>query len=554
MSGANQVDDSGRVIDLSVAFEAGVRGDLTRLMDFQQAVSHETGTENGPLKQAVQAAAWVLGAWPADAPTIAAWRPGSARAIGVFYARMGLVAACCQHDEAAVGAWREFSRSFLDAADDNAADDVAGLWLALLQGDLADVEQRAAACAEKARLQGRGALVAESAVLRALGAVQGGQPTAADLARRAALMAQAERAPLEQHLAALVLARVRRMQGRPHLALHILSALTPTAPRILHGWLAGELLLSGGTAPARTLLDKGTRSELDPSRRCGVALLDLVSAAHTGDRAAFVMASASLRVSGIRAWQDEAHSAPALLSVLAQPEPGATLDWRLGLTDEVPLGLCGLGASADDESTLVFVIARPGDHGCRVLAAGLALVPDVFVLRAKPGDDAGVRTDAGLATLAIAGPPGLMVDEFFGRVYGFTYQAAIHRGALNTLVLRMRSRIDKIATIHRNDDPAARIALQIHEPVAIPDPRTTTPASDRILQALVRLGATGAQDAATALGVPLRTVQLALQRLVADGTVGVTHEGRRVIYSVEDTIFSVITSGGPRLLSGGDET
>jgi hypothetical protein len=429
--------------------------------------------------------------------------------------------------------------------DDSLADSLAALVLAApLEAPeaRAALEARLVRRGDDARRAGEARAVVEAAALRALLAVDDGRGDGAELARRAALMAQAERTPEAQPLTALVLARLRRQQGRPYLALHILGGIGAAVSPTLRSWWAWERLVAGGDAQSVVGGREATR-ELVPGR-APQALHAVLAAVRAGDASAFRRAGALLRAVALPpAFRREADAALLLLDPAAAPGAGAgkAEDFRAG-GPELPFGLHGLGGDGE-EAALAHVVVWPDRPSVRVLTSALPLVGEVHRLHTVPGDDAGARTDSGLAALALAGPEGLPAEAFFRRVYGFAYQAPLHRGALNTLVLRMRARLaDTGGSIERGE---AQIGLRLVAPLALPDPRVTLPSGDRLLRALVRLGPTGAQDAAAALGISLRSVQLALQRLVADGEVGVIHEGRRVVYRVQDTVFSVVTSATP---------
>ncbi|MEO7669052.1 MAG: hypothetical protein ABIW57_06920, partial [Polyangia bacterium] len=123
----------------------------------------------------------------------------------------------------------------------------AQLWQKLLAGETAGQEIEAKALFDEASRQRAAPQVIESTVLRALLALSAGlTDDAVDMARRASRMAQSESLPQLEYLANVTLARVRRYSGRPHLALHILAALSRVAPSAWQGWIGWEMLLGGG--------------------------------------------------------------------------------------------------------------------------------------------------------------------------------------------------------------------------------------------------------------------------------------------------------------------
>jgi predicted transcriptional regulator len=71
----------------------------------------------------------------------------------------------------------------------------------------------------------------------------------------------------------------------------------------------------------------------------------------------------------------------------------------------------------------------------------------------------------------------------------------------------------------------------------MPDPRCARPLESRVLALVAATPGLTARDVATTIGLPLRTVQLALRTLVDDGACAVDRDGARVAYVVDDTTF-----------------
>jgi hypothetical protein len=430
----------------------------------------------------------------------------------------------------------------------------ARLWSALLGGArpaVADVE----ALGARALAVRDGAVTIEAAVLRALLAGSSEADSGAlDLARRACRMAQAEARPEEEFLAHLALARARRESGRPHLAVHVLSAFARGAPPAWHPWLAWELLLAGGEAQARTLFDQTVRPRLaaalvaSPAARVASAGLDAVSAARGGDRAGFDVAAAILKQRP-PAWPvvaAEAAAMVALIDVNAAAPSSEIAAFRTGDAVAVPLGLHGLGAPHDlpleAEGTVAYVLALPGQPGRRLLRQGTGLLPAVRRLDQAPSDESGgMRTETALATLAISAPEGLAIEGFFAGVYGFAFHPVRHQEVVRLLIHRMRKRLGLDGTVVREGDGQAdRVTLALAAPVLIPDGRCVLPSAERVLRALAALGETGASEAAAALQMPLRTVQRLLRQLVADGSCLAARDGLHINYRIEDTAFTSV--------------
>jgi len=416
------------------------------------------------------------------------------------------------------------------------------LWARVLAGDGASCADEARALQRDAAEARAPAAVIEATALGALAAAADDLDGALEAARRAARMAQSEGLPTSEHLAHLVLARVRRLTARPHLALHILIALARVAPAIWSPWLAWELLLSGGAA-FETPGD-------GPAARAVRALTSLLNAARAGDRPAFDRHAAELLAAteGFRPLRAEADTVLALLDVERPAGSDQAARWCAGLTAETPAGLHALGAAgADDrdgadDAAIACVLARPDHAGRRLLRPGLGLVRGARSLGSEgPAGRGGGRTDTGIAALALAGRDGLPEDEFFRIVYLFAFVRDLHHEVLDTLVRRMRVRLGSGAEIVRREADRA-IALRTDAPLLVSDVRCATPAADRILRALAATGPATAEEAADKLRMPLRTVQRAFQQLVEDGALTPRRAGRSVAYSVHDTTFTEITT------------
>lgn len=413
-------------------------------------------------------------------------------------------------------------------------------WRSLFAGATAGARERVAAVLPATG--GAARLAVELMVIDALAAsAEGDHKAAAVGARKALIRAQAEAAEWPERLAALTLARVRRRAGRPHLAMHVLTALAGVrggAGR-LQGWLEWETLLAGGP---RAFSDG---SAIAPAPSAAAALM---RAAEAGQRDAFEAAWTALAraTAGIA---DAAQEAEALAACL---DPGRScalapvLAWRRGDGGTTPYGLDAVGwlrgSESDTERATAFVIAAPGAAGVRVLWPGVPL-SGAALIDSPVVDGAGPRTDMGLAALALAGPAGLSRPEFFERVYSFGYGER-HRGVLDVLLHRMRERLGSRGRISWNAGDGA-LVLEPDRPLALPDPRCTRSPADRVLWAIARHGASRAQDAAEALRMPLRTVQALLRQLVDEGVCQTSRAGSSVRYEVRETTFTSLVVGVP---------
>ena len=494
-------------------------------------------------------------------------------------------------DGKGLGAWVDLHARLVGAGsgtppatEDSEGEDLAlraaRLWQRLFDGISEGQETAAKALFDEAARRKVATQVVESTVLRALIALSNGSlDDAIELARRASRMAQSEALPLHEYLANVTLARVRRYSGRPHLALHILGALGRAAPATWSGWLDWERQLSGGPAPHAPTDAPGTGDAATPAARAARALAQVLDATRTGDATAFA-AHATALLEAASVWPDAGREATALLAALDPTRtdiPPALEGWYRGDTAAIPCGLHGVGVSpdlgSDSESATAFVIAAPGQPGRRFLRPGLTLMNGARVLNrdtGRPGAG-GVRTETGVAALALAGVGGMTREAFFLVVYGFPFVAQRHQAVLDVLCHRMRALLGSSGEIRRESmeveaasrtgslDGAANgnahgasdgsavagapsLALVLHESVIVPDMRCALPAADRVLRALAALGATSAKSAADSLRMPLRTVQAVLQQLVAEGACSIEREGRRVAYRIEDTTFTEVTT------------
>jgi len=86
-----------------------------------------------------------------------------------------------------------------------------------------------------------------------------------------------------------------------------------------------------------------------------------------------------------------------------------------------------------------------------------------------------------------------------------------------------------------------RVALTPRVPLVVADPRCSRPLDERVLALLASNDGLSAKDAARELGLPLRTIQAALEELVSEGVCRSQRSGRSIEYRVDDTTFEVPT-------------
>jgi hypothetical protein len=415
---------------------------------------------------------------------------------------------------------------------------VAGMaqaWLALLQGRAWTIESSMVALFARAAASRAPCHVIEAMVLRAMVAQSCDRPSdALSLARRAALMARTEALPGALLLANLVLSRMRRHAGKPHLAVGLLEALDRIGAAETRGWIDWEYLLAAGT-PAE--VDR--RPASTPAARAVAAGQQLLLAARAGLRANFErQAGEVLRAtSGFRAMLDEARALVALLDPEHAGE-SSVLEFRQGNTDQPQYGLVGakVVSEGEESGSSILVVARPGQRGVRILRDGLGLFGACRMLSGAEGTRrAHGRTDAALAVLALSGVQPMPEAEFFGKVYGFAYGKARHRGVLDVLLHRMRKRMGSSGSLVRS---GGDLHIELLDSIAVADPRCSPPAAARILSALARQPAATADAIAGRLGITVRAAQIALHDLVADGTCVIRRTGRHIEYQLRDSTVS----------------
>lgn len=408
----------------------------------------------------------------------------------------------------------------------DARDELGSHWMRWISG-VYDVDG-SRRLEREAHSAGLADVVVDAAALRALAlAEQGELEEALEQARRASRMARTEGLPQAEYLANLALARVRRLSGRPYLAMRILTALRRFVSPAWLVWLDWELVLSGGTA------DAGPAAELR----------SLVNAAGHGDRNTVQETFDRLlaRVRGVSFAERDVTRVRAVLDSSFEAD-AETAEWRSGRVEDPPCGSIALASTAAADAPRVQVIVEPGRApGLRSLRVGpgCLLKCDVELVPLQRRES---RTDAVLAALALAGNDGENESSLFEKVWGFSFSAERHQDVLNMAVSRARARVAEVeGKITRS---SGRLVLEVGRTLRLPDPRGGTRADDRLLWYLAREGSTTASSAADALGVPLRTVQASLKALVEDGFCSMDRRGRQAEYRVEDTTFQEPTRSG----------
>lgn len=325
-------------------------------------------------------------------------------------------------------------------------------------------------------------------------------------------MAATEELPECAFLANLVLARVRRLAGRPHLATHILATLRRYAPASWRRWMAWELTLAFGRAGASLVEGEGETAR------------DAIERALRGDS-----------VGAPRLVRDDLRTLRALVdgSVEAGADEDAVRAFREGRAHTVPRGLHGI-AAVEAGGAAAWVIAGRTSPPTRVLSLALPRLLEEGVVILPQSQRHRGRADTLLAACALAGPSGIDEDTLFSASYGFAYDVALHGGPFGVTVHRARLRIAELGSLERGDGIVRLIA---RAPVALPDPRCAVGTEDRALQHVALGGRASARAIAEALDVSLRSAQQALEALVREGLCGRERDGNAVVYRVEDTTF-----------------
>ncbi|MBO6934771.1 MAG: winged helix-turn-helix transcriptional regulator [Deltaproteobacteria bacterium] len=354
----------------------------------------------------------------------------------------------------------------------------------------------------------------EWVALRSLDALaRGDRETALKLARTGCRMADSDEEPQPQYLAYIVLARVRRHVGTPHLAHHILQRLSAVAPPAWRPWLNWELAAVGAPAPGTAIhsaLETLERGELSEAERAFDRLVEETS------------------------WDSERRELDAWRGYhFVTRSDQHTEPYVHGLTFDCPGELTGLLESVRSERAheLGWILARPTARTRRL--SGLAVRATAAHVDAPMVTSKSPRIAAFLSHLALAGPEGAEAKALFRRVYGFRYIALRHRDAYKVLVSRARKTVAARAEIERVD---GRIVLRVLAPLLLPDATTTSSAEDRMLR-LFASGRSAPQQIASRMGISVRTVQRAVKRLTEEGVLSEVRDGRRVSYEVQDTTF-----------------
>lgn len=395
---------------------------------------------------------------------------------------------------------------------------VSKAWSALMGGAPEEAGEIAETLSVRAASEQHSGIVLEAAALKALASSSSGRhEEALGFARRASRMARTESMPQQEYLASIVLARARRLAGKPHLATFILTALGRFASSPWNAWIRWELSLSPGIA----FPDVGETHVLP--------MYQAAAAGHRGD-----YQKASTRAASVATWLPDLATDVQTLGELIDPMAKVSEElqaWTSGETNMSPRGLQGVVSS--DSGAIALVYAHPSKVARRFLICGAPLLPEGTVPFAPAATH--VRTDTALATLLLAGAEGLDGDVLWQLVYGFPYIHDKHRTIRNVLHHRMRKRLGEHAALVQVD---SMWTVLVRVPISIPDPRCLLPREHTLLTLIARSGTLTATHVAERMGIPLRTAQQTLKELANDGACHAERAGREIKYRLEDTTFT----------------
>ncbi len=418
----------------------------------------------------------------------------------------------------------------------------ASLFSRFIAGDLDAVGRGAEALERASAANADAVLVIEAAALRALALIElGDLEQARSVARRASRMARTEAFPEQEHVANLVLARVRRLTGHPHLAARILTSLASVVSPRFRPWTAWELAMAGADTASAVALDELGPS---PARDAARALLAFFDAA---ERGAHDEMDASVEALGMLSRHPCFGSDVAALrdatDLAVSPSHEAVASWCRGATADSPPALHGVltrrGSAPRDEPAIAYVASHAPSGPRRIPRIVWAHAAREGVLALPQGRKKQGRNESVLAALTLAGPEGLAEDALFAEVYGFAFVSEMHRGVLGVCLHRAREYLGAAGAI---DNAKGRLTLTLATPILVPDPRCANPMEDRLLRAVAEQRGATAKDIAATVGISLRVAQDKLAELSADGSCIAHREGREVRYEVEDTTFSEPTA------------
>jgi hypothetical protein len=552
------------------AYNRARRRDFSRSLELRRELEASTSSFAHVVSLALASQDWTLMGQPWEAPSQSELMrlASSSRLCAAFSVRICEQlehAALLRFEPSELDSWLEVHQELANRTREPEAMismEIASAWSAWLRGQSWKVAEPALQAQRESARSKVAWLVVESTALRSLAAeASGSLEEATDLARRASLMGRTEALPEAEYLANIVLARIRRLTGRPYLATRILEALGRYLPPVWHGWSCWEQVLSGNLQAA-DLLKASVARPRHPL--CGApaitalgSLRPLFVAASRGDMERYNDAAARLRI-GVAKAIPLAVTVEALISLITGEKVGEDVevtDWLEGRRHDVPRGLTESAfqeefASELDPSLAYIVVVPDGARSLRLSYLGVKLVETqigsaLLPFHSKPQQ----RVEHGLALLALSRHNRLAIDEYVSKLYGLAYDKDVHGVMFGVHLHRLRERVGAAGSVVREGDT---LRLDCHAPFLIQDPRCSRPLADRLLHRMAIATGASARELARQLDVPLRSVQRALQELVSEEACMAEAIGRGVKYRVEDTIFSEPTRDWTAKRSAGD--
>ncbi len=526
----------------SEALHASARGDHTRAQAMLRELRSGSDSVSRASTTSLRAALWVAGESGGEPPSVEGLAEACdesrltreslipAAMIGV---RRHYLAWDFQRMPESAGVFRQLARD-LDTPGVQAGLHLVEAWSALASGAAPRALRQADLAAELATRHALAEALVEARSLGALATLEAGDPTLAlELARRAMRMARVEELPAAEYLAALTLARARRLNNASHLASRILTSLLSYAPAPWHGSACWELALSSGLACADVPFPPGSAP---------ASFLDWLRAANTSDRDAFARLELELRqrLSGFCPGLADFERARWVVDPEVHECGDSQIEsWKHGRVDELGLGLAGLAGIPLAEVTTYAcaVSAGPQTPATRVVRVGAGLAQQHWSA-SSAATAKHARTQTLLAVLVLAGSEGMDERAAFEASYGFRFQPDLHRDTFNVAIHRARSRLSAEDRLVRE---AGTLRLELAQRTAVPDPRCGLPVAERVLRRVALGSALNARAISKFLGISVRSAQNALETLVEEGACRQRKQGRQVDYLIEDTTFQAPT-------------
>ncbi|MEL7370948.1 MAG: helix-turn-helix domain-containing protein [Myxococcota bacterium] len=355
---------------------------------------------------------------------------------------------------------------------------------------------------DRCRQQGHGELLLDAQTLVVLLRTFEDLPPIRE-ARRLARMSESEGFVDREAIAALCLARTRRLEGRPWLAQRIMAIAVVPAGLAPLKQCEGEMVGDVGHALHQALTNADPRAELQTWA---------AQRQHT-------------------LWRRDATIVQQIYGLADTVDPVVDA-WRRGDVHQTPRGF-------RDPATLdkrFMILLRPGRSAIRIAPASL------FDPALKTARDTTInltpKLSMSLAAIAFTGQEGLSKSQWTTMVRG-TDQPQSEVASLTRVIRhRIRRALPEGLTL---ESDAVHLRLRVERPALMDDPLGTVTLEERILAYLAWCPNEGTQGISEAVGAPLRTVQTALAALVESGVCRQVRDQRQIHYRIDDTGFRTQT-------------